>query len=132
MKGQIRPEQPTFVRVHVSSELSDLFHAKLTERTYTIHEALARLAEENDGIVVFLNENQDVNSIISRMHAFAHQHTPPKRAQEQDLRTYGIGAQILIDQGVRRMRLLSAPYKFTGISGYQLDVIEFIDHKETP
>lgn len=132
VKGQIRPEKPTFVRVHVGSELSDLFHARLSERTYTIHEALERLAQEEDGIIVFLNETQNAADIISRMHAFAHNHAPPRRAQEQDLRTYGIGAQILIDQGVRKMRLLSAPYKFTGISGYQLDVIEFIDHKETP
>ena len=60
------------------------------------------------------------------MVAFSHNNPPPKRPQEQDLRTYGIGAQILIDQGVGKMRLLSAPYKFTGISGYQLEVSEYL------
>ena len=125
-KGHIQASRPTFVRVHVQNTLGDLFHANLNERTHTLQEALQRLAQEPDGIIVVLDDAQSHNDIISRMVAFSHNNPPPKRPQEQDLRTYGIGAQILIDQGVGKMRLLSAPYKFTGISGYQLEVSEYL------
>ena len=125
-KGKIQAARPTFVRVHVQNTLGDLFHASLSERTHTLQEALQRLAQEPDGIIVVLDDAQSHNDIISRMVAFSHNNPPPKRPQEQDLRTYGIGAQILIDQGVGKMRLLSAPYKFTGISGYQLEVSEYL------
>lgn len=130
VKGKISQDKPTFVRVHVQNPLSDLFQAQLSERTYTIQDALARLSQEPDGIITILDAGHNQQGVLARMHAFNHNTAPPKRAHEQDLRTYGIGAQILIDQGVRRMRLLSAPYKFTGISGYQLEVSEFIhdDH----
>lgn len=130
VKGKIRPEQPTFVRVHVRNDLGDLFGAHLTERHYSLDEGIARLAREKDGIVVILDEGQSSNDIIARMHAFTHDTLPPQRNQTNELRTYGIGAQILIDQGVRRMRLLSTPYKFTGISGYQLEVCEFLSDKD--
>lgn len=126
VKGQIREDQPTFVRVHVQNPLSDLFSADLSERHYSLDAALKRLANESDGIVVVLNDGQTNSDIINRMHAFTHNNPPPQRRQEDELRTYGIGAQILIDQGVRHMRLLSTPYKFTGLSGYQLEVTEFI------
>ena len=106
-KGKIQAARPTFVRVH-------------------LQEALQRLAQEPDGIIVVLDEAENNNDILSRMVAFTHNNPPPKRPQEQDLRTYGIGAQILIDQGVGKMRLLSAPYKLTGISGYQLEVSEYL------
>ena len=133
VKGKIRPEEATFVRVHVRDDLADLFGAHLPERHYLLEEGIARLAQEKDGIVVVLDEGQSSNDIIARMHAFTHNHSPPKRRQTDELRTYGIGAQILIDQGVRRMRLLSAPYRLTGLSGYQLEVCEFLNdtsHKE--
>lgn len=126
VKGSIPTDHPTFVRVHVQNTLGDLFHATLSERTYDIDTALACLAQEPHGIIVVLNDSQSNNDILARMHAFTHNDPPPKRAQTQDLRTYGIGAQILIDQGVGKMRLLSTPYKFTGLSGYQLEVSEFI------
>lgn len=126
VKGKISPQKATFVRVHVQNPFSDLFGAPLSERNFTLDDALSRLAQEEEGIVVVLDEGEKQNHIINRMHAFAHQNPPPKPQQEDDLRTYGIGAQILIDQGVRRMRLLSTPYKFTGLSGYQLEVSEFL------
>lgn len=126
VKGKISPETPTFVRVHVQNALADLFQADLSERNFQLDDALKRLAQEPQGIIVVIDDGQNTNDIVARMHAFAHNIAPPKRKQEQDLRTYGIGAQILAAQHVGKMRLLSAPYKFTGLSGYQLEVHEFI------
>lgn len=126
-KGKIQTNKPTFARVHVQNTLGDLFHAKLSERTYSLQNALKRLAQEPEGIIVVLNDAQSDADIVSRMVAFSRNSSPPRHPQEQDLRTYGIGAQILIDQGIGKMRLLSAPYKFTGISGYHLEVTEYLN-----
>lgn len=129
-KGPIQPGTPTFVRVHVQNTLADLFHANLSERNFSLATALKRLASEEHGVLVVIDDGQSAPDVLSRIDAFAHGRQPPKRSQEQNLRSYGLGAQILIDQGVRRMRLLSAPYKFTGISGYQLEVAEFLPSEE--
>lgn len=130
VKGKINPEHPTFVRVHVRNDLGDLFGAELAERHYSLDQGIARLAQEKDGIIVLIDAAESSNDIVARMHAFTHNTAPLQRNETNELRTYGIGAQILSDQGVRRMRLLSAPYKFTGISGYQLEVCEFLSDKD--
>lgn len=125
-KGTIHPDQPTFVRVHVQNVLSDCFQALLPERHFSLHTALKRLSEEENGVLVVLDDGQNQSDILGRMRAFSAPQHQPKRSTEQNLRTYGIGAQILIHQGVRKMRLLSAPYHFSALSGYQLEIEEFI------
>lgn len=125
-KGDIDPETPTFVRVHVQNALSDLFHAQLPDRTYTLQDALQHLANEPSGVVVVLDAGEDYQAIEQRIHALAQRHHDKPRADEPHLRTYGIGAQILVAEGVRKMRLLSSPYKFTSLSGYHLEVSEYV------
>lgn len=125
-KGDIDPETPTFVRVHVQNALSDLFHAQLPDRTYTLQDALQHLANEPSGVVVVLDAGEDYQAIEQRIHTLAQRHHDKPRADEPHLRTYGIGAQILVAEGVRKMRLLSSPYKFTSLSGYHLEVSEYV------
>ncbi|MBR1375689.1 MAG: 3,4-dihydroxy-2-butanone-4-phosphate synthase [Cardiobacteriaceae bacterium] len=127
VKGKINPDEPTFVRVHLQNPLFDLFDAQMPERHHSLDDALEALSKEEKGIVVVIDDGQTQNDIIKRMHAFSHHDAPPPRKQEQELKTYGIGAQILLNQNVRVMRLMSAPYRFSGISGYQLEVSEFIN-----
>lgn len=126
-KGSIREEDATFVRVHVQNPLADLFDAKLSERTHTLHDALSRLREEAHGVIVVIDEGVSNDELLKRIRSFSHGQQPPKRASQEELRTYGIGAQILSDQGVGKMRLLSSPYNFAGLSGYQLEVCEYLD-----
>lgn len=123
-KGVIDSNRPTFVRVQVQNPLSDLFQANLCERTHSLIDVLARLSKEDSGVVVVLDEGFDNQQIMQRINDFANQQSPQKT--NQNLRTYGIGAQILLDQGVRKMRLLSNPYRFSSLSGYQLEVAEYL------
>ena len=125
-KGKIEGTRPTFVRVHVQNALTDLFHGRLPERNVSLTQALERLAREDSGVLVVIDDGQEPQDILSRMHGFAHGQRPPRPSEEQHLRSYGLGAQSLSDQGVRKMRLLSAPYKLTAVSGYQLEIEEFI------
>lgn len=123
VKGQIDAGQPTFVRVHVRNEFSDLFHAKMGDRTWTLDEAIDKLHQQDSGVIIILaddSDNNDTLMAVNCLHEKSQQHTPKTQA------TYGIGAQILTDLGVRKMRLLSKPTKFNSMSGFHLEVIEYI------
>ena len=112
VKGDIHPDQPVLVRVHVQHLLSDLLTLQLPDSGWPLRDALQRVAREPGGVLVLLSRPEDPATLIRRMrgYQFGHGETPraigPKHCE---LRTYGIGAQILLDIGVRRMRVLGAP-----------------------
>lgn len=125
VKGQIKPDIPTFVRVHVRSEFSDLFHAKIGDRTWTLNEAITQLKAQKQGVVVVLADASEANDIIMTVNNL-HEKNPEKKVVKKNRATYGIGAQILIDLGVQKMRLLSKPTKFNSMSGFHLEVVEYV------
>jgi 3,4-dihydroxy 2-butanone 4-phosphate synthase/GTP cyclohydrolase II len=128
IKGIIDPAQPTLVRVHVQHLLSDLFGLKLADSGWPLRAALQRVAHEPAGVLVFLSHPEDAAALIRRMRAYQFGSNEPPRTTNQsvELRTYGIGAQILLDIGVRRMRVLSAPKRITALSGFNLEVLEYV------
>lgn len=126
VKGQIKPSEPTFVRVHVENTLSDLFDVNLGDRTWTLSEAIARLAQEPHGVIVILGQTQSAHDIImqvNNLHKTQHETHDARKTRA----TYGIGAQILSDLGVTQMRLLSKPTKFNSLSGFHLSVSEYLE-----
>ena len=129
VKGEIKQDEAVFVRVQVQNTLADLFEAKLPEKTYSLDEALAALARENSGVLVVLDAEEKPEGIIKRMEQFSSGENPQKLRADQEIRTYGVGAQILLDQNVRSMRLMSEPYKLSSISGYQLEIKEFLNNQ---
>lgn len=126
VKGHIQPEIPTFVRVHVRNDFSDLFGAKISTRTWTLCEAIAKLRQQDNGVVVVLADDSEPNDIIMAVHDLHESHNHQKTTQKSRA-TYGIGAQILTDLGVRKMRLLSKPTKFNSMSGFNLEVTEYVE-----
>lgn len=125
VKGQISPDEPTFVRVHVRNDFSDLFAAKTGDRTWTLNEAIAKLHEQEHGVIVVLGDDSENNDIIMAVHNL-HEKDSSKKPAKKARATYGIGAQILTDLGVQKMRLLSQPTKFNSMSGFHLEVVEYI------
>jgi len=93
-----------------------------------LHGAMQRIAEEGSGIVVILRGQEDKKDLIRKIQ------TPDKEAKKYkknaqgttELRTYGVGAQILSDLGVHQMRVLSSPIIMHGLSGFGLEVVEYI------
>ena len=89
-----------------------------------------RVAREGSGVVVVLREDERPHDLIrsfeSMMRFDEGEDTVPREARE-DLRTYGVGARILLDLGVRRMRVLSAPKRIHGLSGFGLEVVEYVE-----
>ena len=127
VKGEVSDE-PTLVRVHVQNTLCDLFAARTSDCGWPLREALARIGESPAGVVVVLNNAETPEQVVQRMRLY--KETPQDRLQREsatELRTYGIGAQILRDLGVKQMRVLSSPRKLSGLSGFDLEVLEYLN-----
>ena len=134
VKGEIEPEEPTLVRVHVRNTLSDVMGVRHPEFGWPLSNALKRVAEEGKGVVVVLRKPETARELVQRIRMLeGHADATPESSQHGDeqedsrvLRTYGIGAQILTDLNVRRMRVLSAPLRMNAISGFGLEVVEYV------
>ena len=129
VKGDIVPNEPTLVRVHVENSLCDLFTSKREDCGWPLHNAMQRIAKEGCGVIVVLRPGNDADHIIGQIKRYHKQDQGqelPHPENKEDLRTYGVGAQILSDLGVRHMRVLSAPKRMHALSGFGLDVVEYV------
>ncbi|HNM44631.1 bifunctional 3,4-dihydroxy-2-butanone-4-phosphate synthase/GTP cyclohydrolase II [Plasticicumulans sp.] len=127
VKGRPGPADTALVRVHVQNTLGDLFGARIAECGWPLDDALARIAADPaPGVVIVLARQEEPREMVRRIrHYQVHgpqAARPPAPESAQELRTYGIGAQILIDVGVRRMRVLGAPRRLSGLSGFALEI----------
>jgi 3,4-dihydroxy 2-butanone 4-phosphate synthase/GTP cyclohydrolase II len=136
MKGEPQPDEPVLVRVHIRNMLCDLVASvgtHLRECGWPLSSALKRIAAEKVGIVVILQQPEETQMLINNIH---HYHRCeqgkeiPLRPRTAHLRTHGLGAQILADLGVRKMRVLSAPKKMHAISGFELEVVEYVNSRK--
>ena len=131
VKGEIRPDDPTLVRVHMQSTLCDVLGARTGDCGWPLDDALARVAREGAGVVLVLRKPEDNRDLVRRIRAYGLKgRTAAPAAREgtgdEELRTYGVGAQILTELGVRRMRVLSAPKRVHAIAGFGLEVVEYV------
>ena len=130
VKGRIDPQQPTLVRVHVQNTFSDLFGAQMSDTGWPLRDAMRRVNDNGSGVVVVLGQPESPRDLVQRMQCYnEHEKTgePVAREERHELRTHGIGAQILADLGVKRMQVLSAPMVVHGLSGFGLEVVDYID-----
>lgn len=128
-KGNIANGEPVLVRVHLQQTLCDIFANRRDDCGWPLDDILKRIDEEGRGIVVILHQKEDAESLIHHVveyEAIDSGAAPTPKANRDDLRTYGIGAQILIDQGVKHMRVMSAPKRMHALSGFGLDVVEYV------
>ncbi len=137
VKGAVDPERPTLVRVHQRDDLCDLFGALRPGLPPALDRVLARLAAEPAGVVVVLRKPEDSSALIRRLRQFqlqdeAGQAAPAPERSAPDLRGFGLGAQILADLGVRRMRVIGHPKRMHALSGFGLEVEEYLPLDEEP
>jgi 3,4-dihydroxy 2-butanone 4-phosphate synthase/GTP cyclohydrolase II len=130
VRGEIDAETPTLVRVHVRNTLADMLGVRHGDFGWPLRDTLARVAQEGCGVVVILRKPETARELIERIRIVegeAPEHSHDGVGDESRiLRTYGVGAQILTDLGVRRMRVLSAPMRMQAISGFGLEVVEYV------
>ncbi|MGH8442656.1 MAG: bifunctional 3,4-dihydroxy-2-butanone-4-phosphate synthase/GTP cyclohydrolase II [Nevskiaceae bacterium] len=130
VKGEIDAKRPTLVRVHLRNTLSDVLGAEHPQFGWPLRRALHRIGQDG-GIVVLLRKPETPKDLVKQIVALeeaprAEESNEGHHDERQVLRTYGIGAQILSDLGVRQMRVLSAPKRMQAISGFGLEVVEYV------
>ncbi len=129
IKGAIAGAEAPLVRVHVQETLGDVLGVQDSRLGRPLRSALQRIAQEECGIVVVLHYPEDPRHFASSVAALGEQPDAAGATRTGDtvLRTYGIGSQILSDLGVSRMRVLSAPKQMNAISGFGLEIVEYVD-----
>ncbi|MEX0617394.1 MAG: bifunctional 3,4-dihydroxy-2-butanone-4-phosphate synthase/GTP cyclohydrolase II [Pseudohongiellaceae bacterium] len=131
--GVITPDEPTLVRVHIPNTLRDVCSAKQPGgSSWSFNRALEKIAHEGRGAAVLLagdEYSEDINQSIIDITTTGERAAVPGQRAGTDL-TIGTGSQILRDLGVGKMKLLSYPAKFNAISGFDLEVVEFVPFSE--
>ncbi|WHZ17905.1 MAG: 3,4-dihydroxy-2-butanone 4-phosphate synthase / GTP cyclohydrolase II [Rhodanobacteraceae bacterium] len=128
VRGAVDDRAPVLTRVHVRNTLSDVLHLERDDLGMTMTAALRRIAAEGRGVVVVLAGDEDAADLLARLAREPAVAAPSARAGAQrEWRQLGLGAQILADLGVRRLRVLGTPRKLVGLSGFGLEVVEYVD-----
>ena len=120
VKGKINPGDEVMVRVHAPLSILD-FIDKNTQHSWPPLKALEAISKCPNGVIIFLNYQESQNKISDILETI---NIPTDNTN--DLRNYGIGSQILVDIGVKKMKLLASPRKMPSMIGYGLQVTEFI------
>ncbi len=132
-KGQWAPDEPVLVRVHSSSATGDILGTLVEDYGSHLNKVMEIIAEEGRGIIICMRHSEKSDAILHRIQQYRLQHETGnpaifERKQEIEQRDFGVGAQILRDLGVTKLRLISNnPRKRIGLIGYGLEIVESIE-----
>ena len=134
IKGEIHPDDEVLVRVHSECLTGDVFGSKRCDCGEQLHAAMRMVTKEGKGVIVYMHQEGRGIGLINKMKAYVLQDQGKDTVEanvllgfDADLRDYGLGAQILRDLGVRKIRLMTNnPKKIVGLQGYGLEVVERI------
>ena len=129
-KGDLVSVEDPLVRVHIHDTLGDLLRIEDRGLGWPIDSAIKLIAQEKAGVIIVLREQETSRELMEAVDGLtsAQDELQQRRAGDSVLRTYGIGAQILRDLGVHKMRVLSAPKQMYGLSGFGLKVTEYVEN----
>jgi len=125
--GQWTPDQIVDVRVHEPLSVLDTLEVGRPMHSWSLETSLRHIAQAGAGVAVLLNCGETAEQLLEQFEGTARSAQAPERGR-MDLRTYGIGAQILRDCGVHRMRLLGTPRRMPSMAGYGLEITGFLGH----
>jgi len=127
LKGSVSPEKETLVRVHEPLSVMDLLDTGDTRHAWNLHDALRVIGAAGSGVIVLLHRHESGAALLARVTTNA---TATPLAAKTDLRDYGIGAQILRDLNVGKMKLLAVPRKMPSMVGFDLEVTGYLSKSE--
>jgi 3,4-dihydroxy 2-butanone 4-phosphate synthase/GTP cyclohydrolase II len=130
-RGEIVTHEPTLVRVHVQSVMRDLLTSRVFARpSWSIGKCLATVADKGRGVIVLLSRRERPEQLLSSIDMALGKQSPAGGPSPDTYTTVGLGSQILKDLGVGKIHLMGAPIKYNAISGFDLEVLEFVDPGE--
>jgi 3,4-dihydroxy 2-butanone 4-phosphate synthase / GTP cyclohydrolase II len=129
VRGRIDPDREILVRVHEPLSVADLLDAGSHSHSWNLNDALRTISKAGSGVVVLLHRTENGNEMLARLMPERGNAGEPEKV---DLRTYGIGAQILRELGVKRMKLLAAPRKMPSMAGFDLEVTGYLEKPQRP
>lgn len=129
VNGEVKADEPTLVRVHLQNTFTDLLQSQRSvNRSFSLIDGMDRIAKEG-GVLVLLGKKETTEDLIAKVKAFEQQDKgevlPPAKWQGTS-RNVGVGSQILADVGVKKMRLLSTYKKYHSLSGFGLELVEYV------
>lgn len=129
VKGDLAAKEPPLVRVHVQDTLGDVIGIRSSYLGWPLRSALRRIADSGNGVVVILGREETPRQLVDAINGLNGPavQSLPSGTGVTILRTYGTGAQILRKLGVTRMRVLSAPKQMHAISGFGLEIVDYLD-----
>jgi 3,4-dihydroxy 2-butanone 4-phosphate synthase/GTP cyclohydrolase II len=126
----IDDNSPVLVRVHARNLLGDLFASKRKDCGMPLRLAMEKIADEKRGVLVVIRQEEDSKSLVERIHRYQMEDNGIEHSNQRegnfDWRTTGTGAQILADLGVHKMRVLGEERNYVGLSGYNLEIVEYV------
>ncbi|MDY0376078.1 MAG: bifunctional 3,4-dihydroxy-2-butanone-4-phosphate synthase/GTP cyclohydrolase II [Desulfobacterium sp.] len=132
VKGEIDPESALLVRVHSECMTGDIFGSLRCDCGEQLHKAMSMIDKEGSGVILYLRQEGRGIGLVNKLKAYELQRKGCDTVEanlelgfDADMRDYGIGAQMLVDLGVRKMRLMTNnPTKMVGLEGYGLSIVE--------
>jgi 3,4-dihydroxy 2-butanone 4-phosphate synthase/GTP cyclohydrolase II len=128
IRGDLSSTDNPLVRVHLQDTLGDVIGVQSPSLGWPLGSAIKRIAEEEVGVIVLLRERESSREFIDAIEGLgkSRDEVQERRTGDSVLRTYGIGAQILRDLGLSKIRVLSAPKQMHAISGFDLEITEYV------
>ena len=126
--GDISADEPVLVRVHARNLLDDVLSSKRNSCSISVREAMKKIAEEGRGVLVIVRQHEDNKSLVELIHQYQMEDNGIviKSETNTDWRTTGTGSRILADLGVRKLKVLGTQKKYMGLSGFDLELVEYV------
>jgi len=127
VRGNPTPDRPVLVRVHEPFVSLDMFDFDKSRHAYSVQDAMRIVSHQQEGVIVLLRREEDTDGILSRLENAGRRR---QGARGWDPRLHGIGAQILRDLGVGKMRVMARPKRIPSMAGFGLEVVEYVSPDE--